>query len=87
MSMSPGGDNLGDRGGVGEHRSGIRRYQLQMIDPEGHNRVTMESNFLTKAHFLAIYLQKTGRFTGRLIDILQHGEVIFTYQPNGSYHP
>ena len=65
--------------------SNPRRYQLQMVDENGENRVTMESNFLTKAHFLAIYLQKTGRFTGRLIDILQHGKVIFTYQPNGSY--
>ena len=57
-----------------------RRYQLQMIDLGGHNRVTMESNFLTKAHLLAVYLQKTGGFSGKLIDVLQYGKVIFTYQ-------
>ena len=63
-----------------------RRYQLQMVDENGENRVTMESNFLTKAHLLAVYLNRNG-FTGRIIDVLQHGsesltspKVIFNYQ-------
>jgi len=58
---------------------GGRRYQLQMVDENSENRVTMESNLMTKAHLLAVYLNRKG-FTGRIIDMLQHGKVVFTYQ-------